>query len=136
VVVLLLPLSLAMDDGEFNHSGGGGGSGGPVVAAVAVVAAVGNRDQWQWRLMTAATLGGGHATTSWCSKRAAQQENKRLAQGEAMQQPANLLPRRHFDMQHCHLLRCHGVSRHHCLQRCHSNMRHCLWPRGDSYGKE
>jgi hypothetical protein len=27
VVVLLLPLSLAMDDGEFDH-GGGGGSGG------------------------------------------------------------------------------------------------------------
>jgi hypothetical protein len=28
VVVLLLPLSLAMDDGEFNHGGGGGGGGG------------------------------------------------------------------------------------------------------------
>jgi hypothetical protein len=26
VVVLLLPLSLAMDDGEFDHGGGGGGS--------------------------------------------------------------------------------------------------------------
>ena len=40
VVVLLLPLSLSMYDGEFNYSGGGGGGGGPVVAVVAVVAAV------------------------------------------------------------------------------------------------
>jgi hypothetical protein len=36
VVLLLLPLSLAMDDGEFNHGGGGGGGGG--LAAVAAVA--------------------------------------------------------------------------------------------------
>jgi hypothetical protein len=28
VVLLLLPLSLAMDDGKFDHGGGGGGSGG------------------------------------------------------------------------------------------------------------
>jgi hypothetical protein len=40
VVVLLLPLSLAMDDGEFEDGGGGGGggSGGPA------------QRQWrQWR---------------------------------------------------------------------------------------
>jgi hypothetical protein len=76
VVVLLLPLSLAMDNGEFDHSGGGGGGGGPVVAAAAAVAAVDYRDQWWWRLMAAAELDRGHATTSWCSKRVAQQENK------------------------------------------------------------
>jgi hypothetical protein len=40
VEVLLLPPSLAMDNGKFDHSGGGGGSGGPVAAAGAVVAAV------------------------------------------------------------------------------------------------
>jgi hypothetical protein len=28
LVVLLLPLSLSMYDGEFNHSSGGGGGGG------------------------------------------------------------------------------------------------------------
>jgi hypothetical protein len=31
VVMLPLPLSLSMYDGEFDHSGGSGGSGGPVV---------------------------------------------------------------------------------------------------------
>jgi hypothetical protein len=40
VVVLLLPLSLAMDDGEFDHGGGGGGGGGPAAASAAAVAAV------------------------------------------------------------------------------------------------
>ncbi len=45
MLVLLLPLSLAMDDGEFNH-GGGGGSGGSLVAVAAeAVVAVGN--DWQ-----------------------------------------------------------------------------------------
>ncbi len=32
MVLLLLPLSSAMDDGEFDHNGGGGGGGGPVAA--------------------------------------------------------------------------------------------------------
>ena len=36
VVVVLLPLSLPMYDGEFDHGGGGGGCGGPVAAAAAV----------------------------------------------------------------------------------------------------
>jgi hypothetical protein len=40
VVVLLLPPSLAMDNGKFDRSGGGGGSSGPVAAAGAVVVAV------------------------------------------------------------------------------------------------
>jgi hypothetical protein len=45
VVVLLLHLSLAMDDGEFNHGAGGGGGGGLAAAAAAAVAAV--DDNWQ-----------------------------------------------------------------------------------------
>ncbi len=40
VVVLLLPLSLSMYDGEFIHGGGGGGGGGLAAAAAAAVAAV------------------------------------------------------------------------------------------------
>jgi hypothetical protein len=44
VVLLLLPLSLAMDDGEFDHGGGGGGGGGPAAAAAAAVAAM--DDNW------------------------------------------------------------------------------------------
>ncbi len=48
VVVLLLPLSLAMDDGEFDNGGGGGGGGGGGPAAAAVVAvAVVDDDWWQ-----------------------------------------------------------------------------------------
>ena len=45
VVLLLLPLSLAMDDGEFDHGGGGGGGGGPAAAAAAAVAAM--DDDWR-----------------------------------------------------------------------------------------
>jgi hypothetical protein len=48
VVVLRLLLSLAMDNGEFDHGGGGCGSGclaAAAAAAVAVVAAVDNN----WR---------------------------------------------------------------------------------------
>ncbi len=45
MVLLLLPLSLEMDDGEFDHGGGGGGSGGPVAAAAAAVAAM--DDDWR-----------------------------------------------------------------------------------------
>ncbi len=45
VVLLLLPLSLAMDDGEFDHGGGGGGGGGPAAAAAAAVAAT--DDDWR-----------------------------------------------------------------------------------------
>jgi len=39
VVVVLLPLSSPMNDGEFDHGGGGGGCGSPAAAAVVVVAA-------------------------------------------------------------------------------------------------
>ncbi len=45
VVLLLLPLPLAMDNGEFNRGGGGGGGGGPVAAAAVAGAAVDN----DWR---------------------------------------------------------------------------------------
>ncbi len=45
VVLLLLPLSSAMDNGKFDHSGGGGGGGGSVVAAAAAVAAL--DDDWR-----------------------------------------------------------------------------------------
>ncbi len=45
VVLLLFPLSLAMDDGEFDHGGGGGGGGGPAAAAAGAVAAM--DDNWQ-----------------------------------------------------------------------------------------
>ncbi len=37
---MLLPLSLPMCDGEFDHGGCGGGCGGPAAAAVAAVEAV------------------------------------------------------------------------------------------------
>ncbi len=42
MVLLLLPLFLAMDDGEFDHGGGGGGSGGPAAAAAVAGAAMDN----------------------------------------------------------------------------------------------
>jgi hypothetical protein len=45
VVLLLLPVSLAIDDGKFDHSGGGGGGGGPVAAAAVAVAVM--DDDWQ-----------------------------------------------------------------------------------------
>jgi hypothetical protein len=40
VVPLLLPLSSAMDNGEFDHGGGGGGGGSSAAVAAAVVAAM------------------------------------------------------------------------------------------------
>ena len=52
VVLLLLPFSLAMIDGVFDHGGGGGGGGGP--AAVAGVAAVALMDD-DWRQKCPAT---------------------------------------------------------------------------------
>ncbi len=51
VALLLLPLSSAMDDGEFDHGGGGGGSGGPAAAAAVAVAAMDN----DWRKKRPAT---------------------------------------------------------------------------------
>jgi hypothetical protein len=45
VVLLLLPLSLAMDDGDFDHSGGGGGGGGSAAVEAVVVVVV--DDDWR-----------------------------------------------------------------------------------------
>ncbi len=45
MVLLLLPLSLAMDNGEFDHGGGGGGGGGLAAAAAMAVAVM--DDDWQ-----------------------------------------------------------------------------------------
>ncbi len=48
MVLLLLPLSSAMDDGKFDHGGGSGGGGGPAAAAAAVVAAIDNNWWQKW----------------------------------------------------------------------------------------
>ena len=45
MVLLLLPISLAVDNGEFDHRGGGGNGGGPAAAAAAAGAAV--DDNWR-----------------------------------------------------------------------------------------
>ncbi len=47
VVLLLLPLSSAMDNGEFGHGGDSGGGGGPAAAAVAAAAIAAVDDNWQ-----------------------------------------------------------------------------------------
>jgi hypothetical protein len=54
VVVLLLPLSLAMDDGKFDHGGGGGGGDGS--AAAAAVAAVDDDWRQKWPATRASTV--------------------------------------------------------------------------------
>ncbi len=47
MVLLLLPLSLAMDDHEFDHGGGGGGGGGGGNPAAVVAGAVVDNYWWQ-----------------------------------------------------------------------------------------
>jgi hypothetical protein len=49
VVLVLLPLSLAMDDSDFDQGGGGGGGGGPAAAVAAAVAAM-DDNWWQKQL--------------------------------------------------------------------------------------
>jgi hypothetical protein len=56
VAVLLLPLSLAMDDGEFDHGGRGGGGGGLAAAAAAAVAAVDDDWRRKWPATRALTV--------------------------------------------------------------------------------
>jgi hypothetical protein len=56
VVVLLLPLSSAMDNGEFNYGGGGGGGGGLAAAAAAAVAAVDDDWRQKWPATRASTV--------------------------------------------------------------------------------
>jgi hypothetical protein len=56
VVVLPLPLSSSMYDGEFDHSGDGGVGGGPVVAVVVTAAVAAVEDNyWQKRPATRAS---------------------------------------------------------------------------------
>jgi hypothetical protein len=47
VVVLLLPLFSAMDNGKFDRGGGGVGGGGLAAAAVAAVAVAAVDDDWR-----------------------------------------------------------------------------------------
>jgi hypothetical protein len=51
VVLLLLPISLAVDNAEFDHRGGSGGGWGPAAVAAAAGAAVDNN----WRQKQPAT---------------------------------------------------------------------------------
>ncbi len=53
VVLLLLPLSLVVDNGKFDHGGSGGGSGGLATATAATGAAV-DKDWQQKRPATRA----------------------------------------------------------------------------------
>jgi hypothetical protein len=45
-MLLLLPLSLGMDDGEFDHVGGGRGGGGSAAVVVVAVAVVVVDNDW------------------------------------------------------------------------------------------
>ncbi len=54
MVLLLLPLFLAMNDGKFDHGGGGGGGGGPAAVAVAAVAAM--DDDWRQKRLAMRAL--------------------------------------------------------------------------------
>jgi hypothetical protein len=56
VVLLLLPLSPAINDSEFDHGGGGGGGGGLVAAAVSAVAAVADDWRRKWLATRALTV--------------------------------------------------------------------------------
>ncbi len=56
MVLLLLPLSLARDNGKFDHGGGGGGSGGPVAVVAVVVAVMDDNWQQKWPAMRALTV--------------------------------------------------------------------------------
>jgi hypothetical protein len=56
VVLLLLPISLAVDDGEFDHHGGSGSGGGPAAAAAAAGVAVGNNWRGKRLAMKALTV--------------------------------------------------------------------------------
>jgi hypothetical protein len=56
VVLLLMPISLAVDNGEFNHHGGGGGGGGLAAAAAAAGAVVDNDWRQKWPATRASTV--------------------------------------------------------------------------------
>jgi hypothetical protein len=63
VVLLLLPLSLAMDNGEFDHGGGSGGGGSLAAATAAAVVAVDDNWQQKWPETRASTVAWQHAMT-------------------------------------------------------------------------
>jgi hypothetical protein len=54
VVLLLLPLSSAMDNGKFDHGDGGVGGGGPAAAVAAAVAAM--DDNWRQKQLATRAL--------------------------------------------------------------------------------
>ncbi len=56
MVLLLLPISSAVDNGEFNHRGGGGGGGSPAAAAAAAGAAVDDNWRQKWLATRALTV--------------------------------------------------------------------------------
>ncbi len=56
MVLLLLPLSLAIDDGKFDHGGGAGGGGGLAAAAAAAVAAMDDNWRQKWPATRALTV--------------------------------------------------------------------------------
>jgi hypothetical protein len=56
VVLLLLPLFLAMNDGKFDHGGGSEGGGGPAAAAAVAVAAMDNNWRQKRPAMRALTV--------------------------------------------------------------------------------
>ncbi len=56
VVLLLLPLSSAMDDGKFDHCGGVGGGGGLAAAAAAAVMAMDDDWRQKWPARRALTV--------------------------------------------------------------------------------
>ncbi len=56
MVLLLLPLSLAMDDGKFDHGGGSGGGGNPEAAAASAVAAIDDDWRQKWPETRALTV--------------------------------------------------------------------------------
>jgi hypothetical protein len=55
-VLLLLPLSLAIDYGEFDHGGGVEGGGGLVAAAAVAVAVVDDNWRRKWPATRASTV--------------------------------------------------------------------------------
>ena len=56
VVVVLLPLSLSLYDGEFDQGSGGGSGGGPAASTVATVAAVAAVEDNYWQKQPATRL--------------------------------------------------------------------------------
>jgi hypothetical protein len=84
LVLLLLPLSLAIGNCEFDNGGGSGGGGSMAAAAVAsaavAVAVVNNTDgipwrRWRGHLMATAAFGGIQRQRQWTTA-AAYNDNK------------------------------------------------------------